>query len=61
MEDNMMKTAMPKNSKENNGLQVLIKKCRRMFRIPENVNYYSPGDFKRAEKKYLKHILNGDL
>ena len=28
-----------------------------IFRIPENVNYYSENDYKRAEKKFVKFCL----
>jgi hypothetical protein len=52
---------MGKYSKENKGLQLLMTKYRSLFRIPENVNYYSAENYKKAEKKYLKHILKGDL
>lgn len=41
-----------------NGIKSIIKKCRKEFRIPENVNHYSERDFKHAEKKYLKLCLH---
>ena len=40
-----------------NGIKSIINKCRKEFRIPENVNHYSEKDFKHAEKKYLKLCL----
>lgn len=39
------------------GLRRLIEKHRRMFRIPENVNFYSAEDYLAAERKYLKAVL----
>ncbi len=32
----------------------LYQQYRKAFRIPENLNYYSPEDFKRAERKFIK-------
>jgi len=40
-----------------NGLKALIKKYRKKFRIPENIDHYAEDDFRRAEKKYLKFCL----
>jgi hypothetical protein len=39
------------------GLELLIRECRRRFRIPENINHYSAEDFREAEKKFLKLCL----
>jgi hypothetical protein len=39
------------------GLERLIRECRRRFRIPENINYYSAEDYREAEKKFLKLCL----
>lgn len=39
------------------GIQLLLKKYRSLFQIPENLNYYSRTDFKIAEKKFLKLAL----
>ena len=61
MEKRMGRSDIKKVSIENKGLQRLITKYRRNFRIPENLKYYSTEDFKRAEKRYLKHLLNGEL
>lgn len=52
---------MGKYSKENEGLKLLITKYGNMFRIPENVNYYSVENYKKAKREYLKHILKGDI
>jgi hypothetical protein len=48
---------MDRNLEENTGIQLLLKKYRTLFQIPENVNYYSRADFKIAEKKFLKFAL----
>jgi hypothetical protein len=48
---------MSKDSEVNNGLELLIKKYRKKFRISENLNHYSEEDFKNAEKKFLKYVL----
>ena len=44
-------------SESRSGLQALLKKYRTMFRIPENVNYYSEEDYRLAERKFLKYLL----
>jgi len=44
-------------SESRSGLQELIKKYRTIFRIPENVNYYSDEDYRLAERKFLKYLL----
>ncbi len=43
-----------------NGMDRLVEKYRRQFRIPENLNYYSERDFQRAERAYLRFCLNRD-
>lgn len=43
------------------GLQRLIDRHRKVFRTPENINYYSTEDFLAAERKFLKFaLLNGE-
>jgi hypothetical protein len=39
------------------GLKLLVEKYKKLFRIPENLNYYSEKDYQEAERKFLKHIL----
>ena len=39
------------------GIQLLVKKYRNMFQIPENLDYYSKTDYRIAEKKFLKYAL----
>jgi Holliday junction resolvasome RuvABC ATP-dependent DNA helicase subunit len=48
---------MNKDTTGTKGLELLIKKYREKFRISENLNYYSDEDLKKAEKKFLKHVL----
>jgi hypothetical protein len=48
---------MDSYSDSRSGLQELIKKYRTIFRIPENVNYYSDEDYRLAERKFLKYQL----
>jgi hypothetical protein len=44
------------------GINLLLKECRRRFRIPENLEHYSEKDFKEAEKKFIKLcFLGGQL
>lgn len=53
---------MESQSKKNDGKKALIKKYRDFFRLPENLHYYSPEDFKEAERKFIKYALQmGDV
>ena len=45
------------NLKEDTGILLLLKEYKKMFRIPENIDYYSEEDYKKAEKKFLKYAL----
>jgi len=40
------------------GIQLLLDKYKKKFRIAENVKYYSPKDYPVAEKKFIKYVLN---
>jgi hypothetical protein len=48
---------MNKNPKENRGMKKLLKHYKKIFRIPENLDYYSRRDYEIAEKKFLKYAL----
>ena len=48
-----MKKAQGKNA----GTQLLLKKYRNVFRIPENLNHYSKKDYEIAERKFIKYVL----
>ena len=39
------------------GIQSLLNFYRSMFQIPENIDYYSPEDYREAERKFLKFCL----
>ena len=41
------------------GINLLLKECRKRFRIPENLDYYSDDDFREAEKKFIKLCFMG--
>lgn len=40
------------------GIQLLLEKYKKIFRISENVKYYSQKDYPVAEKKFIKYALN---
>ena len=42
------------------GLKSLISKYKKLFRNPENLNHYSEGEYKVAERKFLKFSLFGN-
>ena len=48
---------MQKQFNKNAGLKMLLKKYQKVFRIPENLNYYSEKDYRIAEKKFIKYAL----
>jgi hypothetical protein len=45
----------PGNTKT--GMERLVETYRVQFQIEENVNYYSQEDYRAAERKYLKYVL----
>jgi hypothetical protein len=51
---------MANSSNTDRGIQLLIKKYRKKFRRPENIDYYTEIDFKEAEKKFVKFCLTGN-
>jgi len=57
IQDQIKKT----NLEYNAGIQLLLKKYRKIFRIPENIDFYSEEDYKLAEKKFLKYALLGKI
>ncbi|MGD9369179.1 MAG: hypothetical protein PVH87_25960 [Desulfobacteraceae bacterium] len=44
----------------NQGIELLVEKCRNEFRRPENTDYYTEDDYKEAERKFVKFCLNGN-
>jgi hypothetical protein len=49
-----MSTCRAKSGKER-----LLEYHRKLFRIPENLNHYSPEDYELAERKFLKCLVLG--
>lgn len=41
-------------ARTNEGIRRLVEQGRKSFRIPENLEFYSEKDLKRAEKKFIK-------
>jgi len=48
---------MKSDAKEDTGIQLLLKKYRNVFRIPDNQKYYSERDYEAAERRFLKYAL----
>ncbi len=48
---------MKNADRENKGIQMMLTRYKKIFRVPENTDYYSETDFKIAEKKFLKFVL----
>ncbi len=42
---------------EASGMDRLVDKYRRQFRIPENYEHYSEDDYQSAERQYLRFCL----
>ena len=49
--------AVKANQCEDSGMRLLLKRYRKIFRIPENTYYYSTEDYKDAERKFVKYML----
>ena len=52
---------MKYNKSRNIGMELLIQQYKNKFEIDENINYYSFKDFLKAERKYLKYMLEGPI
>ena len=48
---------MRKDHGQPTGLRLLIDECRKNFRVPENLEYYSDTELRDAEKKFVKYCL----
>jgi hypothetical protein len=48
---------MENNSKNNEGIKLLIQKCRNEFRRTENKDYYADADYNSAKRKFVKFCL----
>ncbi len=52
---------MKRVSAVNTGMERLISRYRRTFRIPENLNHYSGGDYRSAERRFVKYAIQNGL
>jgi hypothetical protein len=48
---------MEKVQRKKTGIHLLLKRYRKIFRIPENLNHYSKKDYEIAERKFIKYVL----
>jgi len=39
------------------GIKALVRSGKKRFRIKKNLRFYSPDDFKEAEKKFIKECI----
>ncbi len=39
------------------GIKLLIKEYKNQFNIPENLDHYSPKNYSKAQKGYVKYCL----
>jgi hypothetical protein len=51
---------MDNSLKTNQGIRLLVQKCRSEFRRSENKDFYEENDYKEAEKKFVKFCLTGN-
>jgi hypothetical protein len=51
---------MDNSANTDQGIRLLIQKCRNEFRQSENIDHYTENDYKEAEKKYVKFCLTGN-
>ena len=45
------------NLRANKGIKSLIKIYKSRFRIPENLDHYSESDYRTAERRFLKYVI----
>ena len=48
---------MENNSKNHEGIKLLLQKCRNEFRRAENIDFYADEDYKEAKRKFVKFCL----
>ena len=51
---------MDNSFKTNQGIRLLVQKCRNEFRRSENKDFYEENDYKEAEKKFVKFCITGN-
>jgi hypothetical protein len=47
----------PAAGEAHQGIDRIVEKYRRKFRIPENLDHYAEGDLHEAERRYLQFCL----
>ena len=53
---------MEESAHGNAGIKQMVNMYRKMFRVRENLEFYSEEDFNAAERKFLKFaLLQGEL
>ena len=52
---------MDTDSNTKSGIRLLVQKCRKKFRIPENLEHYSEGEYRETERKYVKLCLRSEI
>ena len=52
---------MRNNSNSDEGIKLLIQKCRNEFRRTENTNFYADEDYKAVERKFVKFCLINEI
>ena len=48
---------MKKDDRNRNPMKELVRRYRKKFRIPENLEHYSKRDYEAAEHKYVKMCI----
>jgi hypothetical protein len=43
------------------GIKLMVKRCRHEFQRPENTDYYDDTDYLSAERKFVKFCLLNEL
>jgi hypothetical protein len=52
---------MNTDSNTKSGIRLLVQKCRKQFRISENLEHYSESDYREAERMYVKLCLRKEI
>ena len=55
---NKTMSTQPECKSDSRGIEMLIKRYKNMFSVPENINYYSEEDYREAERKFVRYALN---
>ena len=52
---------MENSSNSDEGIKLLIQKCRKEFRRTENTDFYADEDYKAVERKFVKFCLINEI